>query len=150
MEIRRLALQRLPNFMKTWVVEKEQKKEQQKPLLQLIAREGISEENMKASMRALIGQEPKSVVEKGDRTYWVKMGNEEAGKKLLALHMKPLKNSPRPLQVTLLEQPMEILEMFDFLHGRLMAKEKVEMYSYPVEKKFQECANGSSEATKIG
>ena len=137
-EIRRLALQRLPAFMKSWVVEKEQKKEHQKPLLQIVVKEGLTDVAVRNSVRAMVGENPTRVESCGKGVYKVQFSNEDAGKKLLSMHMKPLEGLPRPLQVQLLEQPLEILEMFDLLHSKLAAREKIDTYQAPWERGARE------------
>ena len=120
------------------MVDREQKIEQQKPLLQIVAKEGLSEPQVRTSMRRLINEDPTAVENCGKGVYKVKFSNEEAGKKLSALHMRPLEGLTRPLQVTLLEQPMEIVDLFDLLHAKLAAREKIDMYQAPWERGTRE------------
>ena len=58
-EVRRVLMQKLPPWMKTWVAEAEQKKERNRPIVQIIAVEGMTEESMKRTIKKLIG-DPRS------------------------------------------------------------------------------------------
>ena len=60
-EVRRVLMQKLTPWMKTWVVEGEQKKERSRPILQIVALENMSESSMKKSIQDLIGEHPLKV-----------------------------------------------------------------------------------------
>ena len=50
-EVRRVLMQKLPSWMKTWVAEAEQKKERNRPIVQIAAVEGMTKESMKRSIK---------------------------------------------------------------------------------------------------
>ena len=56
----------------------------------------------------------------------------------MGLHMRELVGCPRPLLVSILEQPLPILEMFEVLNEKLAGKERAEMYGTVVEKSIKE------------
>ena len=60
-EVRRVLMQKLTPWMKTWVVEGEQKKERSRPIVQIVALENMSEAGMKKSIQDLIGEPPLKV-----------------------------------------------------------------------------------------
>ena len=133
-EVRRLVMQKIPPYMRNWVVEREQKNERQKPMFQLLGPEGMSSEVAKESLQALI-QEPIIAAEAlGNGVYRVQLNSEQAGKKLLALHMRNLEGTSRPFQVSLLEQHLPILELFELLHQKISNKEKADAYQNQWEK----------------
>ena len=56
----------------------------------------------------------------------------------MGLHMREFVGCPRPLLVSILEQPLPILEMFEVLNEKLAGKERADMYSSVVEKSIKE------------
>ena len=54
-EVRRVLMQKLTPWMKTWVVEGEQKKERSRPIVQIVALENMSEAGMKKAYRTSLG-----------------------------------------------------------------------------------------------
>ena len=56
----------------------------------------------------------------------------------MALHMRELEGCPRPLLVSILEQPLPILELFEVLNDKLAGKERAEMYNSPNERPQRE------------
>ena len=58
-EVRRKLLQKIPPFMKSWVIEAEAKKDERTPTVQLVAIPGMSEKNVSDSVKLLIKVAPK-------------------------------------------------------------------------------------------
>ena len=58
-EVRRKLLQKIPPFMKSWVIEAEAKKDERTPTVQLVAIPGMSEQNVSDSVKLLIKVAPK-------------------------------------------------------------------------------------------
>jgi hypothetical protein len=137
-EVRRMAMQKLPPFMKSWVVDAEQKKERENPLVQISLVEGLNEADLSANVFALIGERPTRVRISGGGVYQVAFSNMSAAKKMMALHMRELEGCPRPLLVSILEQPLPILELFDVLHEKLAGKERADMYNTTSERQTRE------------
>ena len=56
----------------------------------------------------------------------------------MALHMRELEGCPRPLLVSILEQPLPILELFEVLNDKLAGKERADMYNTTGERQARE------------
>ena len=79
LEIHRMVMQKLPPFMRTWVVEKEQKNERNKPMFQILGPEGLSLEEVRDSTQS-ITQEPVIVAQiLGNGVYRVQLNSKHAG-----------------------------------------------------------------------
>ena len=70
--------------------------------------------------------------------YHVEFLNLHAAKKMMALHMRELEGCPRPLLVSILEQPLPILELFEVLNDKLAGKERADMYNTTGERQARE------------
>ena len=64
-EMRRMAMQKLPPFMKGWIIDAEQKKEREKPLVQISLVEGLSAEDLAATTFGFVGERPVKVRPQG-------------------------------------------------------------------------------------
>ena len=120
--------------MRNWVVEREQKNERTKPMLQILGPEGLTPEEVRASTQFIIGEHVNAVEVMGNGVYRVHLNSEQAGKKLLAMHMRTLEGTTRPFQVALLEQKLPILELFELIHQKLSNREKADAYQSQWEK----------------
>jgi hypothetical protein len=127
-EVRRVLMQKLTPWMKTWVVEGEQKKERNRPIVQIVALENMTESGMKKSIRDLIGESPLKVQILGQGAYRLTFDDYQVAKKLLSYHSREITGCPRPLQISLVEQQFTALEIFDMLHDKLANREKVDTY----------------------
>ena len=110
-EVRRVLMQKLPPWMKTWVAEAEQKKERNRSIVQIIAVEGMTEESMKRSIKKLIGEPPIKVQCMGGNLYRLTFNDYDLAKKLLAFHSRKIAEGGRPLQISLVEQSFNALEI---------------------------------------
>ena len=128
-EVRRMAMQKLPPFMKNWVIEAEQKKEREHPLVQITLVEGLNEAELGENVRILTGERPTKVRILGGGVYHVEFSNLSAAKKMMSFHMREFEGCPRPLLVSILEQPLPTLELFEVLNEKLAGKERAEMYN---------------------
>ena len=133
-EVRRQLMQKIPPFMKTWVVEMEQKKEREHPIVQLTFVDGLTEANILAMVQGLIGQVPDKVQIIGRGVYRITFGTKDAAKKLLALHMRELREFPQPLKVQSVEQLLTTLEIFEVINEKLVGRERVDMHNTVGEK----------------
>ena len=124
--------------MRTWVVEKEQKNERNKPMFQILGPEGLSLEEVRDSTQSIIQESVIVAQILGNGVYRVQLNSEHAGKKLLAMHMRKLEGTERPFQVTMLEQQLTIMELFEMLHQKLASREKVDTYQNPWEKQTRQ------------
>jgi hypothetical protein len=70
----------------------------------------------------------------GRGVYRIKFRSKEAAKKLLALHMRELRESPQPLKVQSVEQLLTTLEIFEVITEKLTGRERVDMHNYAGEK----------------
>ena len=84
-EVRRVLMQKLPSWMKTWVAEAEQKKERNRPIVQIAAVEGMTEESMKRSIKKLIGEPPIKTQCMGGNVYRVTFNDYELAKKIACI-----------------------------------------------------------------
>ena len=112
-EVRRQLMLKLPPYMKAWVVEMEQKKEREKPIVQLTFADGLTETDVRLTVQNLTGVAPDRVAIMGRGVYRVLFHEKEAAKKLLALHMRELREHPRPLILQSVEQTLSTLEIFE-------------------------------------
>jgi hypothetical protein len=64
----------------------------------------------------------------GGGTYRLKMNNKEAAKKVFSLHMREAEGCTRPISVSNVEQQFSVLEIFDVIHEKLLARENVDSY----------------------
>ena len=133
-EMRRLVMQKIPPYMRNWVVEREQKNERTKPMLQILGPEGLTLDELRDSTQAITGEVVIAAEVLGNGVYRVQMNSEQAGKKLLSMHMRMLEGTSRPFQVSLLEQQLPILDLFELLHQKLNNREKADAYQTQWEK----------------
>ena len=84
-EVRRVLMQKLTPWMKTWVVEGEQKKERNKPIVQIVALENMSEASMKKSIQDLIGEPPIKVQILGQGAYRLTFNDYPLAKKIVGI-----------------------------------------------------------------
>jgi len=113
--------------MTAWVIENERKMDQDKPILHLTVKEGLSGAEIGASVQRLIGETPVWVKSLPGGVYEVQFRSEEIAKKMLELHGRTIRGSTRPLQVRGVEHQLKILEMFDLIQRKLVTKEKIDM-----------------------
>ena len=83
-------------------------------------------------------ERPRKIRTLGGGVYHAEFSNLSAAKKMMALHMRELEGCPRPLLVSILEQPLPILELFEVLNDKLAGKERAEMYNSPNERPQRE------------
>jgi len=127
-EVRRQLMLKIPPFMKTWVVEMEQKREREKPIVQITFVDGLSEIEIKNLVQGLIGESPEKIANLGRGIYRAQLHNKEAAKRLLALHMRELREFPKPLILQHVEQTLTTLEIFEVLTEKLTGRERVDMH----------------------
>ena len=148
-EVRRVLMQKLPPWMKTWVAEAEQKKERNRPIVQIVAVEGMTEESMKRSIKKLIGDPPIKVQCMGGNVYRLTFNDYELAKKLLAFHSRKIAEGGRPLQISLVEQSFNALEIFEMLHDKLANRERVDAYHVDGEKEKEKSERGNTREVRV-
>ena len=57
---------------------------------------------------------------------------------MMALHMRGFECCPRPFLVSILDQPLPILELFEVLNDKLAGKERADMYNTTGERQARE------------
>lgn len=100
--------------------------------------DGLTHEELSANVLALTGERPRKIRTIGGGVYHVEFSNLHAAKKMMALHMRELEGCPRPLLVSILEQPLPILELFEVLNDKLAGKERADMYNTTGERQARE------------
>jgi DNA-binding phage protein len=148
-EVRRVLMQKLPSWMKTWVAEAEQKKERNRPIVQIAAVEGMTEESMKRSIKKLIGEPPIKTQCMGGNVYRVTFNDYELAKKLLAFHSRKIAEGGRPLQICLVEQSFNAIEIFEMLHDKLTSRERVDSYHIGGEKEKERPERGNAREVSV-
>jgi hypothetical protein len=148
-EVRHVLMQKLPPWMKTWVAEAEQKKERNRPIVQIIAVEGMTEESMKRSIKKLIGDPPIKVQCMGGNLYRLTFNDYDLAKKLLAFHSRKIAEGGRPLQISLVEQSFSALEIFEMLHDKLANRERVDSYHVGGEKEREKSERGNTREVSV-
>ena len=113
------------------------KKEREQPLVKLSWVEGLSEGEINENILALIGERPRKVRILEGGVYHVEFPNLSAAK-MLAFHMREFEELSRPLLVSILVQPLPILELFEVLNDKLVGKERFEEYESPNDRPTRE------------
>ena len=110
------------------------KKERNRPIVQIFAVEGMTEESMKRSIKKLIGDPPIKVQCMGGNVYRLTFNDYELAKKLLAFRSRKIAEGGRLLQISLVEKSFNALEIFEMLHDKLANRERVDSYHVGGEK----------------
>ena len=127
-EAHRLLLQKLPQFMTAWVVEREAKMDREKPSFEISLQGTYTENDIKASLRGITGSNRSKVAISGLGSYRVQFDRGEVADKMLACHGRVLSGNAGVFRVHRVENQMALLDIFEFLHNRLVEKEKVDIY----------------------
>ena len=114
--------------MSGWVIDAERKLEKENPTVQVQLKEGFREEDIKKSIFALVGETPSKVVSMGRGLYRLKFTSMDAVKKMLGLHMRELNGLDKPLVVSMVEQHLSVLEIFEVCHDKLTDRERVDSF----------------------
>ena len=125
------------------------KKERNRPIMQIIAVEGMTEESMKRSIKKLIGDPPIKVQCMGGNLYRLTFNDYDLAKKLLAFHSRKIAEGGRPLQISLVEQSFNALEIFEMLHDKLANRERVDSYHVGGEKEREKSERGNTREVSV-
>ena len=123
-ESRRVLLEKLPPFMRKWVVEAEARKMKNRPIIQLVAKENWELESLKQSVGQWVGAPPSKVEVKGRGTYHMTFLEEEASRKILDLHGREIRGFDKKLQVREVEQHLSVEEIFREIRYQMELQEK--------------------------
>jgi len=122
-EAYRLFMNKLPQFMLTWIAEKEYKLNEQNPVVLMNAIPNLDEEAVKRTVQKFVGKAPISVEISGPAVYKIKFGDQKSAQKLVEMHGRVIKGLPDKLKVKRLNRTCTVDELFDLCLRKLKVQE---------------------------
>lgn len=127
-EARRVLMEKLAPFMKSWVIEAESKRMKSKCVVELTMRDGLTPDGVKNTVKAWTGILPLKVEVRGNGVYWLLFGDERLSQKLLELHGRVGQNSGAKISVRVVEQHLSVDDIFYEVGSRMEIQEKTAEY----------------------
>ena len=123
-EIRRVLCEKFTPFMRKWVVEAEMKKMKNLAMVELTMREGLTVENVRATVAKWIGNVPRKIESCGGETFFVHFAEEKIARKLLEFHGRLLNGAEKKVKARLVEQHLTMDEIFSEVAMRMETQER--------------------------
>ena len=123
-EARRVLSEKLLPFMKRWIIEAEAKKMKNRPLVELIMKDGLSAASIQATVARWTGVTPQKVEIRGGGNYLLHFGEETFARKLLEMHGRTIQGWPKKIQVRIVEQHLNVEEIFYEVAYQMETQEK--------------------------
>lgn len=128
-EAHRMLMVKLPEFMRMWVLEKQEKSASENPIVIFNTMEGLSIDEITRSVKVISHETPTKVVVAKAGEYLVHFPSISAAKKLTALHGRQVKDCPKPISAKLREQRLGVDEVFDTIAEKLRIREMGDEYA---------------------
>ena len=123
-EARRVLCDKLPSFMRRWVVEAEAKRMKTQPIVELVLWENLNVPSVKASVAKWVAHSPNRVDVRGEGMYLLHFSDERVAQKLLEMHGRNLLANSKKIQVRMVEQHLSLDDIFYEIHHQLETQEK--------------------------
>ena len=123
-EARRILGEKIPPFMRKWVIEAEAKKMKSYPIVELLLKDGMATESVSQTVAQWVGRPPIKVETKKEGMYLIHFDDEKYARKLSELHGRSIEGLPRNLQARAVEQYLSLEEMFEEIAYRMEMQEK--------------------------
>ena len=135
---RRVLCDKLPPFMRKWVVDLEAKRMKNKCVVELTMQDGLTPATVQATVKHWTGTTPSKVEVRGGGVYWLLFGDARLAQKLLELHGRIGGTSRVRIQVRIVEQHLTVDDVFYEVGLQMETQEKIA--------EFQKRANGQNYA----
>ncbi len=122
-EAYRMFMNKIPQFMITWISEKEYKLNEQNPVILMSAIPNLPLEAVKKTIQKFVGKAPISVDAAGPAVYKIKFGDAETAQRMVEMHGRVIKGSPDKLRVKRVSRTCTVHELFELCLRKLKVQE---------------------------
>ena len=129
LEAYQLLMERLPSFMRTWVIEEENRIASNHPRLCIKALDGMTAVDVLDNVQRLIGERPKSGIPTKDGSFVVELSSILLANELLKFNGRTITGTTKKFVVKQVEQTLNTEKIFRLCESKLLIREKAEALS---------------------
>lgn len=126
-EAYRMLLSKLPNFMINWVVEEQESRNRKHPMVNVRVPGAFTAVEIKESIQKLLNIVPQKIIPKPNGDTWVVFDSRGDAEKMLLLHSRKLAGSTQQITVQVVQQQLQVQEIYQVIEDKLMVKDKQDM-----------------------
>ena len=128
-EIFRILMCKLPEFLRQWVLEEQEKRGASAPIVEFSAVPGLSETNALNTITALVGEAPIGVKMTSPGKFLVKFSSLTVARKFTALQGRTFRGRPETLSAQIKEVKLTVPEIFELIQHKLKTREMASEFS---------------------